>query len=416
VITMKYISAKSVLLYVFLCFTALYYLFRFALGLGNLAIAIQIGALCGLSIYGLMHITALKKQMPAYFYLSFLYAIILLTPGGLQGGIDAVLYGVKDYVLPISLLLSFWFLFNNRPILIERAFCTVFILGFIVSLIYLLESINVNALGGDFFHYTYKIKDLGLLTGANTNFITGFVNTSGDAFFRMPGPLSHNNSTGLFIAVGILAGLPMLHRKSLLYTAILLIMIVALLASGARTAWISLTIGAVFLYRNSFFYFMRRSLPVIAVMAIPFFIKFPSFIEMFDIGRFYRTLLIILKELDTFGLDRFGNILIGYGYSYPGMVKSDYSPILSDDLFLVQLVTIFGLIPLVLFVFSVFNVKKYYREDNFFLGAATAILICFLITTFHTNALIRPQLFPFFIMFVVIKNVLSKKNMIFQKK
>ena len=161
-ITMKYISAKSVLLYVFLCFTALYYLFRFALGLGNLAIAIQIGALCGLSIYGLMHITALKKQMPAYFYLSFLYAIILLTPGGLQGGIDAVLYGVKDYVLPISLLLSFWFLFNNRPILIERAFCTVFILGFIVSLIYLLESINVNALGGDFFHYTYKIKDLGL--------------------------------------------------------------------------------------------------------------------------------------------------------------------------------------------------------------------------------------------------------------
>ena len=40
--------------------------------------------------------------------------------------------------------------------------CTVFILGFIVSSIYLLESINVNALGGDFFHYTYKIKDLGL--------------------------------------------------------------------------------------------------------------------------------------------------------------------------------------------------------------------------------------------------------------
>jgi hypothetical protein len=416
VMTVKYINVKSLLLHVFLYSTILYYVFRFFVGFGDLAIVIQISVALGLAIYGLFQIIILKKQAPTFFFLSFLYAVILLIPTELQGGIHAVLYGIKDYVVPISLLFSFWFLFNNRPLLIEEAFYAVFTIGFIVSLIYLAESVNVNVFGGDIFDYTNKIRELGLSKGANSNFITGFEGVDKSSFLRMPGPLSHNNSTGLFIVIGIMAGLPMLYRKKFIYKVMLLIMLIAILLLGSRTAWISLIVGVAFLYRNSFFSLLVKIAPIFLVLTLIFLTKFNAYVEMFDIERFYRTILAILSELEKFDLNRIYNVFIGSGYNYPGMIKSDYTPILSDDLFLIQLITIYGLLPLMLFVFSIFNIKKHYRENNFFLNVSTAILICFLITTLHTNAMIRPQLLPIFVMFIVVKHILSKRNVAFCKK
>lgn len=408
----KYINAKKLLLYVFLYSTALYYVFRFFAGFGDLAIVIQLSALLGLTIYGLTQIVILKRQAPAYFYLSFLYTITLLVPVGLQGGIYAALYSVKDYVIPISLLFSFWFLFNNRPLLIEKAFNAVFIIGFIISLIYLAESINVNAFGGDLFSYTYKIKELSFSKGGASISLTSFIGDSNSSFERLPGPMSHNNSTGLFIAIGIIAGIPMLRGKKFIHKVMILIMLVAILMSGARTAWVSLIVSVAFLYRDSFFSWLVKITPIFLLLIPVFLAKFTASVEMFDIERFYRTILVILDQLERFSLDRIYNIFIGSGYNYPGMIKSDYSPILSDDLFLIQLITIYGFLPLMLFVFSLFNIKKHYSEDNFFLNVSTAILICFLITTLHTNAMIRPQLFPFFVMFVAVKHILSKRNIV----
>ena len=39
-----------------------------------------------------------------------------------------------------------------------------------------------------------------------------------------------------------------------------------------------------------------------------------------------------------------------------------------------------------------------------------AILICLVVTMFHTNAMIRPQIYPVFFLMIVIKYVIHKKH------
>ena len=101
------------------------------------------------------------------------------------------------------------------------------------------------------------------------------------------------------------------------------------------------------------------------------------------------------------------NIFIGFGFNYPNMNLNEthsFFPILEDDLFILQLITMYGAIPLILFIRYLFFVKARIPFDlynNKYWLSAKAIIICALISSFHTNAIIRPQIFPIFFFYVV---------------
>ena len=113
-------------------------------------------------------------------------------------------------------------------------------------------------------------------------------------------------------------------------------------------------------------------------------------------------------------MDRFYNLLVGSGYNYPGFKYSWQAlsgPLVNDDLFLLQLLTMYGLLPVALFLFCVARMRSIPKnaQDYKFLNAANAILICLIVTVAHTNALIRPQIYPVFFLMIVMKHVIYKK-------
>ena len=114
-----------------------------------------------------------------------------------------------------------------------------------------------------------------------------------------------------------------------------------------------------------------------------------------------------MQKIELLGYENLINIFIGFGFNYPNMNLNEahsFFPILEDDLFILQLVTMYGAIPLFLFIRYLFFVKPRVSfnlyNDKYWLSAK-AIIICALITAFHTNAIIRPQIFPIFFFYIV---------------
>ena len=146
----------------------------------------------------------------------------------------------------------------------------------------------------------------------------------------------------------------------------------------------------------------------VATVILVYSIYNPAIIELVNVSRFFNTLGQILQKAEVLELNKIYNIVIGSGFNYPGMVANEdlmYRPILDDDFFALQLFTMYGVLPLLFFIYYLFkenkDVVKYMFKDKYWM-AGRAILICFLVSTFHTNAMVRPQLLPIFILFIVI--------------
>lgn len=406
-------SFKNLVLGLFLFLTVLYYFLRYQWGWDIYVVAFQVLMLVTLSTIGLIFsIQRLHKisQQDTVYMIVVLYSMLLLILSCFRGGMPALMYGTKDYVLPIMLLISYKLLvsYDNRRIV----YYIVALLGFSVSLIYIFEFINKFVLLKGYFTYTEGIRTLMAEKG-----FTGIAETSFDLgeikFFRMPGPLSHSSSTGIIIAVGLLASLP-LQRKRFdpIPQLIILVSFLSLVLSGARTAWISCLIGY-FYYRHQNLRYIIIALLYFAAVILVFSIYNPAIVELVNISRFFNTLGDILQKAEVLELNKIYNIMIGSGFNYPGMSANEeliFRPILEDDFFALQLFTMYGVLPVMFFVYYLLKkrkgIVKHVYKDKYWM-AGKAILICFLVSTFHTNALVRPQLLPIFVLFIVIVDQIS---------
>jgi len=345
------------------------------------------------------------SQQDFFYLIVIFYSLLLLSLSSFRGGMPALLYGAKDYLLPIMLLPAYKILlsYKNRRFI----YYTVASLGFLVSFIYLCEFINKFILLEGYFSYTEGIRDL-----MNKKGFSGIAESSFDngeiRFFRMPGPISHSSATGLMIAIGLLAALPLKRKKiDPMPQLIILVSFVALILCGARTAWISCLIGYVY-YQRLNFISLIMTLSAFLSTILMFSLYNPAITELINISRFSGTMVDILQKAEVLEISRFYNLVIGIGFNYPGMLENEefmFRPILEDDFFALQLFTMYGFLPILFFVYYIFRERKdvdmYIYEDKYW-RAGKAILICFLISVIHTNALVRPQLLPLFILFVVI--------------
>ena len=347
---------------------------------------------------------------PSFFHIFIAYSVLLLIPTFFRGGFGGAIYGVKDYVIPAALLLSFPYFVQRNSI--RLVFYFVSFLGLVVSLIYFSEFISKNILFAGTFNYTEGIRELGELTGSDGIAESSF--TSGlDAFFRLVGPLSHNNSSATFIAIGLLATLPLLsYKKNALFVCTVIFCSIVILVTGSRTAFIAFTCSVLFFYRDRrSIWFAAGGTVILLFFTIVYFV--PAFIETISFTSFFNTAIDILGEFKEVDIGRLYNIFMGSGYNYPGMndgYSKDFFPFMSDDLFILQLASIYGLLPWAFFLIAIMSMNTIPKTNPYYsyMNASNAILICFLITTLHTNALVRPQLYPVFFLFIVMKHLIYK--------
>jgi hypothetical protein len=402
------------ILFLFLFITVLYYFLRFQWGWDFIIISMQISLLVILSGIGIFKFILMKKSNRTNNDLVFLliagYSVFLLLITSVRAAsIEAISYSIKDYILP--LLLMFYYSNIFKRITITYVFKVVAIIGTLVSLIYFLEFVNKIYLNNDVFQYTIGMR------GVSGSIGETLIREGGESFFRLAGPLSHANSTAIIIAAGLLSLIPFVKNNSMIKIVLGFDLIVFLL-TGSRTAWIA------FIF--SFLYYKGVSIKLLAkaiVFSIVIFSTllsfFPAISGLLNLERFILTIGDILNKVELLSFSRLYNILVGSGFNYPGMSTAGnpfYNPILEDDFFLIQLITIFGLIPLAGFFVFIFKKRHPLIKRNDLWRSSQSILIIFTISIFHTNAIIRPQIFPIFILFVVLKKeieyrlYLSKKS------
>ena len=87
----------------------------------------------------------------------------------------------------------------------------------------------------------------------------------------------------------------------------------------------------------------------------------PGFSSLIELEGILKTFDIILSQVEVLDLSRLYNIIVGSGYNYIGMLdrNSFFHPILQDDMFFIQLSTVFGLIPILLFIYFIFSKSSY---------------------------------------------------------
>jgi len=237
--------------------------------------------------------------------------------------------------------------------------------------------------------------------------------------FRLAGPLSHNNSTGLMIAIGALSSMALFKTKYSKYSKVLfLINIIVLTLTGARTAWFSFLIGYLFIKKISIIKLFNFSVISVFLVNITL-ILLPGFGGLVNLERFLKAFDIIINRVEILDLSRLYNIIIGSGYNYAGMLDkgSTFHPLLEDDLFFIQLATVFGLVPILLFIYFIFSNKNLVKniKYNVQYRTSSAIVLAYFISTFHANALVRPQLFPLFFLFIVILHKVKEKYLLSKK-
>ena len=401
---------KENLLFVFIAVTILYYFLRFQWGFNLGIVGLQFMLLTLISTVALLRLITSNSvhQHPPFFFIFIMYSAILLVPTLFRGGVFGVVYSIKDYLAPALLLLGYSYFIRTDKI--YSVFYCLSLVGLSVSVIYFAEFIYKNILFLGTFNYTEGIRDLSLDTGADYLAESSFSDGVSD-FFRLVGPLSHNNSTATIIAVGILATIPMLvSRFRSLALLILAFCTIVLLVTGSRTAYVAIFVSLIFYFRDRWLLLIGLFLTiVIFFLSISFFV--PAFIEVLNIETLLKTVEVIFSQVERLGYDRFYNLLIGSGYNFPGFDNSYAAfngPVLNDDLFIIQLITTYGFLPLLLFLYYVFSMPSIPKEDSNYLlfNTANSILICLLITTVHTNALIRPQIFPVFFLIIVLKHLI----------
>ena len=333
-------------------------------------------------------------------------------------GIDSLLYSLKDYIFPV---LIYWYCRRFRSKLEwVGIFKLIAFVMTIVSVVYIAEFYERIVLGNPPFAYTEKVRALTMdITSSDT--LTGTV-IKGDIYtlIRFEGPLSHNNVTGLAMAIGVLLSFVLARElKNNIFILTAMINFAGLLFAGPRTAMFAMAVsGAVYLWsvkkeihgarENRFAKFVALTVAVLMLMSVFYFIDFSAYDQIYNIDSMFNTLISLLSANREFGdltvLFRNPINWLGSGFPVPGDWTTAFNVVRSDDLFFIQLISMYGLIGGGVLFSGILQVLKQLivdmrrpsEENRLVYQLGLVVVIAMLVSTVHTNALIRPQLFPLF--------------------
>lgn len=419
------IRSGSLSLLILLCFIpicVLYYFIRFQFGLDREVLAAY-------SIFQILILSAVILVFVKWFFVrhrtnAIDWLLLILTLHALylfvitvvrSPSYEAMLYSIKDFIFPVAV---YWycrhFIRDDEWMLVYKVIAIVLT---IVSVIYVTEFFDRIILGNAPFAYTEKMRELTMeKTGATE--LSGTV-IQGDSFtlIRFEGPLSHNNVTGLGMALGALVCLVLWAALvKNIYFLLMLINLLGLLLAAPRTAIFSLLVSAgVYLWSNKsksrgkgHMVHIVVTIFGILVGASFFLVDFSAYSTLYNFNSLYNTMLMMLtanQEVSAV-LESFYNPIgwLGLGYPVPGDFSRDFNVIRSDDLFFIQLISMYGLIGALLLFFGgrvmyknimlVRSKRATVMRPVFYLSSV--VIIAMVLSTIHTNALIRPQLFPLF--------------------
>lgn len=347
--------------------------------------------------------------------ITFQSLFLLLVTFFRKPELNSILYSIKDYVFPVLL---FWYCRQYvRPNDWIKLYRFIAVIMTIVSIIYVLEFIHRILLGNPPFAYTQKIRDLKINLSGNQDLIMSYAVGNFYTLIRFEGPLSHNNVTGLGMAIGALVSIVLAsYRMEKKYLIPFGVNVLALVLAGPRTAIFSLLVSLVVYYflkpRSTKAKFASRIGFLLICCAVLYIAATVMDLSAYNQLYSFRNLLGTAEYLFTSApeipaiVDSLKNPLhwLGIGFPVPGDFSEFQNVVRSDDLFFIQLISMYGLLGIVLLTLGLFAMDRAriaVKSDGddvsqclCLLGITVAVLM--LVTTLHTNALVRPQLYPLF--------------------
>ena len=134
-------KAFNITLSLFFTCTVLYYFFRFQFDLNFYTVVTQATLMILLSLVGLIRLLSISNLNLSYqkfaYCAAVLYCALLLLLTFFRGGMPGLLYGLKDFFLPILLIFAYKSITTKDTIVFF--YKLIGFIGFIVSCIYLLE-------------------------------------------------------------------------------------------------------------------------------------------------------------------------------------------------------------------------------------------------------------------------------------
>ena len=405
----------------FIIVTVLYYFFRFQFEADSVILFFNALLIVLIMFYVvielLMTFLGQWKAYDLFLLLVLFYSLGLLFLSVIQGGKVALLYALKDYVFPVAF-----------GIFVSRTYKVVDVNGIgliisivcsIVGLIYLFELVSVLS-GNGFFSYTNSLQELYLeVHGEKSNMVTYMA--SHDGVPRLPGPLGHTNSTGLILAIGVISSILVLNNYSKIAGfSLLLICLSALFVSASRTGFFSMLIGVSFYFisigrlRSFLKYALFLFMGLLLILVSNDFL-YDGVSSFYSLERMLRTFLVMIYQFEELAnLKGVYHLFSGAGFNYPGMQATLYSPVLNDELFIIQMISIYGLLPICSFFIVLVLLNRKYMP---LMASATndssrifmSIIVCMLVSTIHTNAMVKPQIYPILFLSLGVLSISYKK-------
>jgi hypothetical protein len=429
-----------VLISAFVVLTVLYYFLRFQTGLVNEFAIMQVLLLAVMAMLGGLNLykfgvfprgVSSFSNINSVVLLLLVHGVLFLPYLYIRDGAYETMHSAKTTILPFMIFWFFYHLQHNRRLVLN---VIEFVLLF-VALLYIAEFFNKMILKQGYFEYSialnrYVVNQFGG-EGVSASWVEGDLYT----LIRMAGPLSHNNTTGLAIALGLVLSVSkqlVLRKRYAFITSV--VFAVALLLTGARTAVLAAALGIVVVYvslhgvtealKNTYKLLIVIPVGVGIVMTLLQF----GVIDIMAFGSVFNTSSSATSIGMMFGKSTFGyyfdqvlsnpvSLFTGLGHSgpnfrdYPGM-----SSLSDDDVFFMSVISHYGIILPSMLIVTVFVrtqsilqiARNNLSRDGLFILLASygAVVLC-LISTVHTDAMLRPQLFPLFIIFLAYISALS---------
>ena len=432
------------LIFVFMVLTVLYVVLRFQFGQPTLAAGAQVSVLAFIAWLGVRGLISgrfkLNNSVDVVLLVFLSHAIVFSGFVVLRDGLYGAGWAVMTSVLP---LLVYFYVRNTltphgaRQVLLLLEFVLL-----VVAIISIAEFVNLNILNQGFFTYSFELREhitnRATLLGEEASLYMGQFEGASYTLIRMPGPLSHVNATGLALAVGLVVAITryLSTRESMKALPFVLVFALALFLGGGRASMVAGAAGVVVAVL-----IIRRISPAkvvsrvrllvitgvlsLGALVIANVIDLVAFGNLFSVGGGVRAVsrLLTTDAVHQFGDQLVGNPLVlitGVGPTSPAMVKDPFiTPVLSDELFIISLLSRYGVVLPTLAVAAVVGTVLTTlrggrrRQDTLFqtlLGASFGGIVVFWVSGFHTAAMMRPQLFPIMLVLVAIISIVGRAS------
>lgn len=413
--------------------TLLYYWLRFATGFVGGFAALQVmflalGAALGALVLfnkGLLTDGRSGFLNPDFvIFLALMHGIWFLPFLYVRDGLYGAFYSGIGTILPFLLYYYFSRKFNDRAK--RKVVFVIELVLFFVAILYIAEFVNNFVLGNGSFQYSialneYVINELGGEEGVSSSWVQGDVY----ALVRLAGPLSHNNTTGLAIALGLVLAFGRIYlMKNKTAVLFFVVFATALFMTGARTSILAGIFGVFCIFvmyhglkkaageiLKFFLYMMPVSFLILWVGVDMGIVDMSAFSQLYNYQASAKTIGALAGKV-TFAI--YGeqithnplSLITGLGYPSKDV---QMAPLLSsfgdDDVFFMSILSRYGVIIPALFLLLLINAaiatRKHIHRSRLKNGDAVYLLVAplscvfaALLSTVHTDAMFRAQIIP----------------------